>query len=73
MTTYTEYTQFLDAIDVSVAISDDYGDLRWHVDCTSLANAEGAGDEYWCSALATARMVVDCWQDFYPDLVKGEG
>ena len=73
MTAHTKYSNFLDAIDVSVANSDHYGNLRWHVDCTALANAEDEewdSDDYWCAALGTARMVLDCWEDFYPQLVK---
>jgi hypothetical protein len=71
------YRAFIAAIDVSVAGRDGYGDLRWHVECSAEANAgdtmnETGGawfsDEYWASALDTAKMCADDWRSYYPKL-----
>ena len=79
------YYEFLNSIDVSVAGKDHYGDLRWHVECSADQNGEDTAQEsgyreytderviaVFESSLATARMIVDSWQDYYPELVKEE-
>ena len=69
-----EYDEYLKSIDVSVAGSDNFGDLRWHVDCSSLANIdEFVEADEWVQALNTAKMIMDCWEDFYPQLIKEKG
>ena len=57
MTSERKYDEFIASIDVSVAGSDQHGDLKWHIDCTAMANAE---------ALASAEMALDDWQSFLP-------
>jgi len=73
------YDDFIANIDTSVAGSDQYGDLRWHVACSAEANAgdmqaEGSAEAtdtgFYEAALSTARSCVDCWQDYYPQLRK---
>ena len=74
MTSQARYEAFITAIDTSVAGSDKYGDLRWHVACSAEANAndmmkEGYED-FYVAALETAEMCLDDWPAYYPDLVK---
>jgi hypothetical protein len=73
------YRLFLDMIDTSVAGRDNYGDLRWHVECSAETNAGDTmndtggtwySDAYWASALDTAKMCVDDWRSFFPQLRK---
>ena len=77
------YKYYIGMIDVSVAGTDTYGDLAWHVDCSAFQNgcdtAAEQGHNTYCAtsryviytyALTTARMIVDCWQDYYPQLIK---
>ena len=83
MKTEAEYKRFLENIDNSVAGEDEFGNLTWHVECTSETNAgdtcreEGLTFEdnaynsrYWEMALATATGAADAWQDYYPQLIK---
>lgn len=73
----TKFQAFLETIDVSQAGTDEYGDLRWHIECSALANANDSfsgatfSEEAWAEmAYDTAFMIYDCWEDFYPQLVK---
>ena len=61
-----KYFELIESIDGSQAGTDDYGGLAWHIDCSAMANSEGS----WEKAHDTAVMIFDCWQDFYPELVK---
>jgi hypothetical protein len=67
------YQRFIAAIDSSVAGTDEYGDLAWHVDCSAQANAGDMGyaspEEYWTNALSTAEVVLDDWHSYYPQLI----
>jgi uncharacterized UPF0160 family protein len=72
-----QYQAFIAAIDCTQAGADDYGNLAWHVDCSAQANACDMQNEqgkdatrYWSDALSTAEMIVDCWQDYYPQLIQ---
>ena len=68
-----EYNEFIAAIDVSVAGKDELGDLRWHVDCSAINNIDDSlPEDYWAQALETAKMVLDGWRDFYPQLITSE-
>jgi len=74
MTSQAQYEAFIAAIDTSIAGSDEYGDLRWHVACSAEANAgdmmaEG-NEDFYAAALATAEMCLDDWKSYYPQLVK---
>lgn len=67
---FEEYTALIDGIDSSVAGSDEYGNLAWHVDCSATANASGnTFVEKFQSQIDTAKMILDCWEDFYPQLI----
>jgi hypothetical protein len=35
-----------------------------------MANATGEGEAMYASALESAEMILDCWMEFYPQLVK---
>jgi|TARA_R100001086_G_scaffold183119_1_gene102136 hypothetical protein len=65
-----EYLEFIANIDVSVAGKDSsFGDLRWHVDCSAINNIDDSlPEDCWAQALETAKMLVDCWREFYPQL-----
>ena len=64
------YADFIEGIDSSVAGTDDYGDLSWHIDCSARANGYGnTGAELERSCLDPAIMILGCWEDFYPWLV----
>ena len=65
MVTQAEYNEFIEGIDNSVAGTDEYGNLAWHIDSTATSNADNYED-----MIATARMALDCWEDFYPQLIK---
>ena len=66
----TRYDAFIASIDVSIAGRDQYGDLRWHIECSAEANATGdnQSEEWFGSALESARMCADDWKSFYPQL-----
>jgi hypothetical protein len=64
-TAFDTYTAFITSIDNAVAGSDEYGNLAWHIDCSAMANGATMAE-----CLDTARMILDCWQDFYPQLIK---
>jgi hypothetical protein len=73
------YQNFIAAIDTSIAGRDNYGDLRWHIECSAETNAgdtmnetggEWYSDEYWQSALSTAKLCADDWRGYYPQLRK---
>jgi hypothetical protein len=61
-----KYESLIASIDNSVAGTDEYGNLAWHVDCSAIANMRHS----WKEAIDTANMIIDCWQDFYPQLIK---
>ena len=71
------YRNFLASIDTSVAGRDQYGDLRWHVECSAEANATDMQQEkttaqttdgYYAAALSTAKICLDDWESYYPQL-----
>lgn len=80
------YQAFIASIDESGSGRDQFGGLRWHVECSSETNAGDMATEnksaradlsdderealFWIDALETARMVADAWRDFFPELVK---
>lgn len=73
----TKLQAFLDTIDITQAGTDEYGDLRWHIQCSAEGNAsdsftpETFTEEAWQGmALETAIMLYDCWKDYFPQLVK---
>lgn len=72
-----QYADFIASIDASIAGRDEHGDLRWHIECSAEANAgdmqaEGVAErteEGWYSAaLDTAKMCLDDWKSYYPQL-----
>lgn len=74
----TAYRAFIAGIDCTVAGSDAHGNLAWHVACSAEANAtdmqrEGTAPKTDCgfygAALTTAEMCLDCWRDYYPQLM----
>ena len=75
-----KYHKFLESIDTSVAGCDDYGDLRWHIECTASTNANDTSEEqggftetqWYEMALATAEFALDDWRGWYPWLEKDE-
>lgn len=81
LTAQQRYDSFLDSIDVSVAGTDVYGNLRDAIDCSALANAstmaaeydDAAWEFYYENALATAEMCLNDWQSLYPQLILTEG
>ena len=65
--TLKDYEAFISSIDDSVAGKDEFGGLAWHIDCSATANMDGGDD--WDGAYRTAEMIMDCWPDFYPQIV----
>jgi hypothetical protein len=79
-----EYTKFLNSIDNSVAKIGEYGELKEYIACSSETNAgdfvteSGTSNNsqyereclFWEHALATAEMILDDWQSYYPELIK---
>ena len=73
MNTRQAYEAFLAAIDVTIAGTDEYGDLRWHVECTAVSNANDcnlSGEHWYKMALDTAEQAYDDWKSYYPQLIK---
>lgn len=81
MSAFQEYQDFLSSIDNSKALTDSYGNLAWHVDCSATENAgdtlveqfsdlDGTErtEKFYELCLSNAVMMDDCWIDFYPQL-----
>jgi hypothetical protein len=78
------YNAFISSIDDSIALRGPYGGLRWYISCSAETDAADTAAEnatcrsgltpyeqeelFYADALAIARMVYDCWQDYYPEL-----
>ena len=70
-----KYDAFIASIDNSVAGSDMYGNLSWHIECSAESNAIDMGlnpsnPDFYKAAYETAVMCHDAWQDFYPQLIN---
>jgi hypothetical protein len=61
--------QYIQTIDETVAGRDIYGGLRFHIQCSAEANANDMNGDWETNAVNTAKMIMDCWQDFYPQLI----
>ncbi len=82
MTNLEKYEAFTASIDTTVAGQDEYGDLRWHVECSAEGNAGDTmkemgltyettldyEDAFYAVALATAKECADDWRSYYPEL-----
>jgi hypothetical protein len=68
----SRYEAYIAAIDVSVAGRSEYGDLRWHVECSAETNASDTAPlntiEWYETAFETARMAHEDWRNWYPEL-----
>jgi hypothetical protein len=76
------YRAFIASIDTSVCGRDEYGDLRWHIECSAEGNAGDMltgqtfdtdydyEDALYTAALATARDCADDWRSMYPQLAN---
>jgi hypothetical protein len=82
-TTYTAFIEAIDDSVAGNDGSSSWG-LKFHVSCSAEENAgdtiaedgfaandvsEAAMLRYWEIALATAKMIMDSWQDYYPQLI----
>ena len=73
-----EYFDIIANINNSVANMGFYGALSDYVDCSAQASAgdmvrEGVcsnEEEMWQAAIDTATSILDCWQEYYPELIK---
>ena len=68
MATERTFYAFIDAIDNSVAGTT--GGCSLSVCVADSANCNMVDGDDWAGALATAEMIMDAWEDYYPELIK---
>ena len=82
-TTERKYRNLIAGIDVSVASTEDTLNLRDRVEASASQNADDTVAElglkpnsetgiaaWYTAALSTALMILDSWEEYYPELVK---